>query len=215
MFMDRRDEPGDDGFVVAGYPRFARPGMTKCRMAEETPLSVIQFWRDEVGETCWYADEPKLDKQIRDRFEPLWRDARDGKRNDWQMTPDGTLALLIVLDQFPRNMFRGAAQAFATDAQALAIAKTAVAREVDLRVPTSLRQFFFTPFMHSENLADQDRCIALFEHRESPDAYNLPYARQHRGVIAKFGRFPMRNAALGRASTPEELVFLNASQTRR
>ena len=181
----------------------------------ETPLSVIQFWRDEVGEARWYVNEPALDKQIRDRFEPLWRDARDGKHNDWQMTPDGTLALLIVLDQFPRNMFRGHAASFSTDAQALAVAKNAVAREIDLRVPTILRQFFYTPLMHAENLADQDRCIALFEHRDGPDAYNLPFARQHRGLIAKFGRFPARNAALGRTSTPEELAFLNASKTSR
>jgi uncharacterized protein (DUF924 family) len=181
----------------------------------ETPLSVIQFWRDEVGEARWYVAQPALDKQISDRFEPLWRDAHVGKLNDWQMTPDGTLALLIVLDQFPRNMFRGHADAFATDAQALAVAKTAVAREIDLRVPTSLRQFFYTPLMHSEDLADQDRCVALFEQREGPDAYNLPFARQHRGVIEKFGRFPTRNAALGRASTPEELAFLNKSQTPR
>ena len=184
-------------------------------MTTETPLSVIQFWRDEVGEARWYVADPALDKQIRDRFERLWRDARDGKLNEWQMTPDGTLALLVVLDQFPRNMFRGTAQAFATDAQALAIAKTAVAREIDLRVPTCLRQFFFTPFMHSENLADQDRCIALFEQREGPDAYNLPYARAHRAEIAKFGRFPSRNPALGRTSTPEETAHMNASRISR
>ena len=179
------------------------------------PLAIIQFWRDEVGQVRWYLADPALDKQIRDRFEPLWRDARAGRLNDWQMTPDGTLALLIVLDQFPRNMFRNHADAFATDSHALTVAKTAVAREVDLRVPTVLRQFFYMPLMHSENLADQDRCIELFELREGPDAYNLPYARQHRGVIAKFGRFPTRNAALGRASTPEELAFLNASKTSR
>lgn len=179
----------------------------------ETPLSVIQFWRDEVGEARWYVNDPALDKQIRDRFEPLWREARDGKHDDWQMTPDGTLAMLIVLDQFPRNMFRGHADSFATDAKALAVAKTAVAREIDLRVPTNLRQFFFTPFMHSENLADQDRCIALFLQRDGPNTYNLPFARQHRDVIAKFGRFPARNAALGRPSTPAETAFLNTSQT--
>jgi len=181
----------------------------------ETPLGVIQFWRDEVGEARWYVSDPALDRQIRDRFEPLWQDARAGKLDRWQMTPDGTLAQLIVLDQFPRNMFRGTAQSFATDTQALAVAKTAVAREVDLRVPTSLRQFFFTPFMHSENLADQDRCIALFEQREGPSAYNLPYARAHRAEIARFGRFPSRNPALGRPSTPEETAYMNASKTRR
>ena len=163
----------------------------------------------------WYGAVPALDKQIRDRFEPLWRDARAGKRDDWQMTPDGTLALLIVFDQFPRNMFRGHADAFATAAQALAVAKTAVAREIDLRVPTVLRQFFYTPFMHSENLADQDRCIELFRLREGPDAYNLPFARQHRDVIAKFGRFHTRSAALGRASPPDEQAFLNKSQMPR
>lgn len=181
----------------------------------ETPLRILQFWRDDVGEARWFADDPALDAQIRDRFAPLWHQARDGKLDGWQQTPDGALALVIVLDQFPRNMFRSQAQAFATDAKALAVAKTAVAREIDLRVPALLRPFFYMPLMHAENLADQDRCIALLEQRLGPDTYNLPFARTHRAEIARFGRFPRRNAALGRAATAEETAYLNASRTLR
>jgi uncharacterized protein (DUF924 family) len=178
-----------------------------------TPLTVLQFWRDEVGARRWFADEPALDALIRDRFEATWRSARDGILDVWQETPDGALALTIVLDQFPRNMFRGTAEAFATDAQACAVANRAIARQFDLRVATLLRPFFYMPLMHAEALAEQDRCIGLLAERIGPDTTNLPYARQHRETIAKFGRFPTRNAALGRQSTPEESAYL-AAQAR-
>lgn len=177
-------------------------------MTAGTPIGIIQFWRDDVRPERWFDNDAQLDAQIRARYEQTWRDAKAGKLNDWQMAPEGTLALLIVLDQFPRNMFRGHADAFSTDAQALEIAKTAVGRRIDLRLPAPLRPFIYMPYMHSENLADQDSCIELFANHLGPDTDNLSYARQHRGVIAKFGRFPHRNAALGRASTPDEQKFL-------
>ena len=175
-----------------------------------TPLAVLQFWRDEVGAARWFADVPALDAEIRGRFEPLWRDACAGRLDGWEDSPDGALALAIVLDQFPRNMFRGQAQAFASDRQARAVAGRAIARDFDLHVPTALRPFFYMPLMHSEDLADQDRCIALFAERIGPDTYNLPYARRHRAEIARFGRFPGRNAALGRIPTGEETAYLAA-----
>jgi uncharacterized protein (DUF924 family) len=115
-----------------------------------------------------------------------------------------------VLDQFPRNMFRGRPESFATDAKARAVADQAIAAGFDLRLPVLLRPFVYMPLMHSESLADQDRGIALFEQRLGPDTYNLPYAREHRAEIAQFGRFPARNAALGRTSTPEETAYLQS-----
>jgi uncharacterized protein (DUF924 family) len=178
------------------------------------PLAVIQFWRDEVGRARWFDDDAALDAAIKGRFEPLWQRARDGALARWEGTVEGALALVIVLDQFPRNMFRGQADAFATDPQALAAARRAIAAGYDRRVPDLLRPFFYMPFMHAEDLAAQDECIALFTERLGPDTYNLPYARAHRDVIARFGRFPARNAALGRASTLAETTYLE-SLTRR
>ena len=175
-----------------------------------TPLAVIQFWRDEVGADHWFGNDAALDARIRARFEALWNSARAGALDAWLATPEGALALVIVLDQFPRNMFRGRAEAFASDRQARAAATRAIDAGFDKRVPTSLRVFFYLPFMHSEDLADQDACVALIEERLGKSSSNYPYALGHREQIARFGRFPGRNAALGRASTPQESVFLNA-----
>jgi uncharacterized protein (DUF924 family) len=177
----------------------------------ESPLSVIQFWRDEVHPARWFAEDAALDKQIRNRFEPLWRSARDGRLDVWAQTPEGALALLIVLDQFPRNMFRGHAGAFSTDAKARAVAARAIEAVFDRRVPTVLRPFFYLPYMHSEDMADQDRSVAYIGERVGTDSSNYPYALAHRDVIARFGRFPARNAALGRDTTPQETEYLNRS----
>ncbi|MBV9541509.1 MAG: DUF924 domain-containing protein [Alphaproteobacteria bacterium] len=221
MFSPKRSSPHHPAGWLVDVQRRAPSHCEVCaklfrnliflRTVTIAPLSIIQFWRDEVRPERWFAVDPNLDALIKTRYEALWRDARAGKLTDWAMTPEGTLALLIVLDQFPRNMFRGHADAFATDAQALALAKQAVARRIDERLPAVLRPFVYMPYMHSENLADQDACIALFLDRLGPDTMNLPFARQHRDVIARFGRFPTRNAALGRPNTPEEAAFLNAA----
>jgi uncharacterized protein (DUF924 family) len=179
-----------------------------------TPLGVIQFWRDEVQPARWFADDPALDADIRKRFAPLWQTARAGGLADWEATPEGALALVIVLDQFPRNMFRDHADAFASDADARAAARRAIDHGFDRRVPTVLRPFFYLPFMHSEDIADQDQSVALIGERVGEDSVNYPFSLTHREIIAKFGRFPTRNAALGRVSTPEELAFLNRSLKR-
>ena len=179
-------------------------------MTSQSPLSVIQFWRDEVGAPHWFGDDPKLDARIRARYEALWSAARTGARDAWLATPKGALALVIVLDQFPRNMFRGQGQAFATDPNARAAAKRALDAGFDWRVPTALRVFFYLPFMHSEDMADQDACVALIAERLGKSSSNYPYALGHREQIARFGRFPGRNIALGRAPTPQDTVFLNA-----
>jgi uncharacterized protein (DUF924 family) len=173
-----------------------------------TPREILDFWSGTVGEKRWYADEPALDEAIRTRYENLWRDARAGKLADWEKAPESALALLIVLDQFPRNMFRDHADAFASDEQARDMAKRAVARGFDMQIDPPIRQFFYTPFEHSENMEDQDRSLALFAKGMGLDHYTHPYILKHRAEIVRFGRFPSRNNALGRVSTPEEQEFL-------
>jgi uncharacterized protein (DUF924 family) len=175
-----------------------------------TPQEIIDFWTISVGEKRWYAVEPALDDLIRTRYETLWREARAGELAAWEETPEGALALLITLDQFPRNMFRGHAEAFAGDAQAREVAKRAVARGYDMQIEPPIRQFFYTPFEHSENMDDQDRSVALFARGMGLDHYTHPYILRHRDEIARFGRFPSRNKALGRISTAEEQDYLSA-----
>jgi uncharacterized protein (DUF924 family) len=196
--MDRRDKPGDD--ELDGSRQFR---------VDMTPDTIIAFWK-EVGETRWFAVDPALDADIRRRFESVWQDARAGNLADWENSAEGALALVILLDQFPRNMFRGTAEAFSTDAQARGVAERAVVRGYDLETPPPLRPFFYLPFMHSENDADQDRCVSLIAERVGENSVNYPFALGHRAVIRQFGRFPGRNAALGRATTPEEHQFLSS-----
>jgi uncharacterized protein (DUF924 family) len=173
-----------------------------------TPHQIIEFWEKVVGQARWYTVEPALDDLICKDYRAVWDDARAGELADWEETPEGALALLIVLDQFPRNMFRGTADAFASDAQARAIAHRATTHRFDLKIAPPLRQFFYTPFEHSEDLADQDRAVILTGERLGTDYYTYPFIVEHRDEIARFGRFPSRNKALGRASTEEELAFL-------
>lgn len=172
-----------------------------------TPQEINRFWLEEVGEAGWYIQSDALDRQIRDRFMALWQDAENATR-PWLDGAEGALAALILTDQFPRNMFRGDPQSFATDALARRIADRAIAQGFDMATPEPQRQFFYMPFEHSEDLADQDRAVALFA-RNMPGE-NLRHARLHRDTIAKFGRFPWRNQALGRESTPAEQALLDA-----
>lgn len=147
-----------------------------------------------------------FDALVRARLGRLHEAAASGALDHWGATPEGALALLILLDQAPRNIFRGTPRAFATDPLALAIAEVAVDRGLDRRVPKTMRWFFYLPFEHAENPAAQARCVALFEAMNEPDG--LRYARIHADVIDRFGRFPHRNAILGRSSTEDERRFL-------
>jgi uncharacterized protein (DUF924 family) len=149
-----------------------------------------------------------LDARIRDRFLPTWEAAMEGRLGLWLTTPPEALAYVLVLDQFPRNMFRGRPDSFASDRYARAAAKTAIGREWDLRVGERERAFFYLPLEHSENLVDQDRAVRLFKARLPAATDLLLHARAHRDVIRRFGRFPGRNAALGRPDTPEEAEWL-------
>jgi len=176
----------------------------------EAASQVRAFWLDEVGPEGWYKQSDALDDTVRSRFGALWQSALEGGCTGWLDDAQGTLAYLILTDQFPRNMFRGSARSFATDALALAAAKTAVAQDMDQTVEGAARQFFFMPMMHSEALADQDLCVRLMQERMPPEGGdNALHARVHREIIRRFGRFPYRNAALGRATTDEEAAFLD------
>jgi len=173
-----------------------------------SPEEVLQFWLDEVGPKGWYQNSATLDEQVRERFSSAWENARAGAYGLWLTYPNGTLAYVILTDQFPRNMFRGEGRAFATDRAGLTAAKVAINRGWDTRIEEPARQFFYLPLMHSENLCDQERCVRLICERmpeHGPD--NLLHARAHREVIRRFGRFPYRNAALGRMSTAPERAF--------
>jgi uncharacterized protein (DUF924 family) len=171
-----------------------------------SPADILAFWR-EAGPDKWFTRDDAFDAEIREKFLGLYEAAAGGKLADWEATAEGALALVIVLDQFPRNIFRGQARCFAADPLARAAANRALKRGDELDVPAQERGFFFLPFMHSEDMADQDRSVALY--REAGDE-NLTYALRHQDIIRRFGRFPHRNAILGRATTPEEQAFLDA-----
>jgi uncharacterized protein (DUF924 family) len=170
--------------------------------------AVLDYWTD-LGPDGWYAGGDALDADIRTRFEEDWNAARAGKLRGWNCSVQGMLATLILTDQFPRNMFRGSAKAFATDDQARALSIRAWMQQKDMQVDEPLRQFFYMPMMHSESPFDQDRCVCLMKARmPETGASNLLHARAHREIIRRFGRFPYRNAALGRHSTPAEADFM-------
>ena len=176
-------------------------------MAGMTPAQIVSFWRD-AGADTWFEQDESFDQAIRSRFLPSYEAAADGALAGWEDSAEGALALVLLLDQFPRNMFRGGARAFATDAQARTVADRALKRGFDRATEPELRPFFYLPFMHSESLSDQDRSVRLYE--ALGDAEELRFAKEHRDVVQKFGRFPARNPALGRATTPAEQAFLDA-----
>ncbi len=179
--------------------------MTDARDA--TPAEILKFWR-EAGRERWYRRDDAFDAEVRRRYLELWRKAAAGELSSWEATDDGALALTIVLDQFPRNIFRDDALTYASDPQAREVAARAIHRGADARVEPALLEFLYMPFMHSEHLPDQLRCVELF--RATANADNLGYAEQHADIIRRFGRFPHRNRILGRETTPDEQAFLDA-----
>jgi uncharacterized protein (DUF924 family) len=169
-----------------------------------SPRPFLDFWRA-AGEKRWFNQDDGFDAALRERFLPLHEAAAAGQLAAWSATADGALALVLLLDQFPRNAFRGTPRMYATDEQARVAADAAIRAGHDHAVEAPLRQFFYLPFMHSEQLADLDRCVAL---NEAAGGESLRFARHHRDIVQRFGRFPHRNAVLGRANTPEEERFL-------
>ena len=170
------------------------------------PEDVLGFWRS-AGPKKWYAKSDAFDSAIRLKFEPVHHAAARGEYDAWAETAEGALALLLLLDQFPRNLYRDSGHAFATDGKARAVARAAVAAGFPLQVEPELRQFFVLPFEHSEDLADQDFAVALATDLDDADC--LKWARIHHDIIAQFGRFPHRNPCLGRETTAPEQAFLD------
>ena len=175
-------------------------------IGDVTPSGILAFWR-EAGRERWYKRNDAFDAEVRRRFLALWQQATAGELAAWEDSDDGALALVIVLDQFPRNMFRGTPQAFASDALARDVARRAIAGGADQRVDPVLLEFLYLPFMHSEHLPDQLHCVALFQNTDN--AENLKYAGEHADIIRRFGRFPHRNRLLRRDTTPDEQAFLD------
>ena len=167
--------------------------------------AVVDFWRD-AGPQKWFKKDEAFDAQFKSRFESAHEAAASGALDNWAADAQGALALLLLLDQFPRNVFRNSPRTYATDGKALEVAKAAVDASLDQEIDDpALRAFFYLPFMHSESLADQERSVALCENA-APE--NQRFAKHHRDIVARFGRFPHRNAVLGRRSTPQEEQFL-------
>ncbi len=167
---------------------------------------VLSFWFGVPDPKAWFEVDPLFDAQVRERFEGLILPATAGTFDGWVATPDGVLALVLVLDQFPRNVYRGTPRAFASDAKAREVARDAVTARIDQEVALDRRPFLYLPFEHSERLEDQDLCCRLMATIDDPTM--LDYAERHQRIVARFGRFPHRNLPLGRTSTPEEEAFL-------
>ena len=165
---------------------------------------MVSFWI-EAGPALWFAKDAKFDARFRERFLREHEAAARGELQHWLSTPDGALALVLLLDQFPRNAFRGTPRMYDTDALAREVARIAFAAGYDREIAMDLRKFFVLPFAHSEDLADQERSVALARRIGAED---LAHAEHHRDIVRRFGRFPHRNAILGRDSTPAEKEYL-------
>lgn len=173
------------------------------------PQEILEFWFCKDVQPLWFRSTPEFDAKLRERFLAVWQAAARGELKSWRDTPEGALALVIVLDQFPLNMFRGQAEGFSTEAQAREVAAEAIDQGWDRELDDAGKAFLYLPSMHSEALADQDRSVQLY--RDAGLVDSLRWAEHHREIIRRFGRFPHRNAALGRESSGEELEWL-ASQ---
>ena len=189
--------------VPVNDPIGAPQRVTSIPVAEAA--AVVAFWR-EAGAGLWFAKDDAFDRRFRERFLSLYEAAARGQLGGWLETAEGALGLVILLDQYPRNSFRGTLRMYASDALAREVATAAIDAGHDRAVPLELQLFFYLPFGHSENLADQGRSVALARRLGQP---NLSHAERHRDIIRRFGRFPHRNPILGRTMRPEEQHFLD------
>jgi uncharacterized protein (DUF924 family) len=201
---DRTGATSPEGFVELEF----HSGRDKCRGATTQPPrsdDVVTFWQ-EAGRALWFAKDANFDRCFRERFLCAHEAAVRGGLDRWLATPTGALALILLLDQFPRNSFRGTPRMYASDAQALVAANLAIAAGHDQKIVRELRPFIYLPFGHSENIDDQERAVELIRQL---DERIVPLAERHRDVIKRFGRFPHRNPILGRVMTAEEQAFLD------
>lgn len=176
-------------------------------MVDKLIDEIVDFWFDEAMKPYWFRRSASFDRAVADTLGPHHEAAARGDYDHWMEDVDGCIALCVLLDQVPRNMFRDDPRAYATDDKALAVSRHAVANEFDLECTTDERIFLYLPFEHDEDMASQDRAVALFTERVG-DETSVRFALRHREIIQRFGRFPHRNASLGRAGTPEEEAFL-------
>lgn len=173
------------------------------------PEDVLEFWLDECSPQDWYKSEPEFDQRIEHLFRDAWDRAMNGALSLWLTYPSGTLAYIILTDQFSRNMFRGTGKAFSSDILALAASKMAIEKNWDLRIDPPARDFFYLPLRHSECLPDQERSVRLVKTRMPESESSLLHSKAHREIIRKFGRFPTRNEELGRKTTEKEQAYLD------
>jgi uncharacterized protein (DUF924 family) len=176
----------------------------------ESPQSIVEFWFSDKVQPLWFQSTPEFDAELRDRFETVWQAAEQGRLDDWAETPEGALALVILFDQIPLNIYRGDALCFATEAKSRDIATLAIERSDDAQLTDDQKAFLYMPFMHSESMTDQDKAVALYEAAGLVD--NLKFAQHHRDIVRRFGRFPHRNKILGRASTEAEQAYLESDE---
>ncbi len=174
------------------------------------PREIIDFWFSDEVSKLWFNSTPEFDALLRERYLELWQQASRGELDHWRQSAEGCLALAIILDQFPLNMFRGDARSFSTEAQSREVARAAIDQGFDQQLEPRQKAFLYMPFMHSEDLADQHYALELFDQQGLEG--NLRFARHHLGIIEKFGRFPHRNEVLGRQSSPAEIEYLNSKE---
>jgi len=172
--------------------------------------SIIDFWFADACKSCWFNSTPEMDQSIKNNYEMLWLSASQGALNEWREEPLSALALVIILDQFPLNMFRGTAQSFSTEAASRMVASYAIDRGFDQSLSNEQKMFLYMPFMHSEDIADQNYAVELFKSAGLDD--NAKWAEHHRDIVKQFGRFPHRNEILGRESSAEEIQWLASDE---
>ena len=175
-------------------------------MAQE----IVDFWFSDEVRKLWFNSTPEFDRSLTERYAETLEQAARGELDHWMQTAQGCLALVIILDQFPLNMFRGSAQSFATEARSRDVARHAIEQGLDKELEADQRAFLYMPFMHSESLADQELALELFDQPGLEGNYR--FARHHHGIIERFGRFPHRNEALGRSSSEAEIEYLNSKE---
>ena len=171
---------------------------------------ILALWFSGRVKPLWYNSTPEFDQELREKYLDTYQSALNGELSIWEETPQGALALVICLDQFPLNMIRNKAESFAGEAPSRQVAAKAIEKGFDQNLNDEQKAFLYLPYMHSEELADQDRVLELFS--KAGMAENLKWANHHRDIVKRFGRFPHRNAILGRQSTPEEIAYLQSDE---
>jgi uncharacterized protein (DUF924 family) len=175
-----------------------------------TAESIIAYWYSDKIKSQWFNSTKELDQEIKDKFEGIWKEAIRGGYKHWNESAEGCLALALIFDQFPLNMFRGEVKSFSSEGMAIKIAKNAIKNKFNKKLKKQQLSFLYMPLMHSENIEDQNLCVTLFEQAKLMD--NWRFAKHHRDIVLKFGRFPHRNKILNRQSSEQELDYLNSDQ---